>query len=355
MMGFSSLFWMGCQKKETEEISAHVRPVKVLKISDTGSVKEVEFPGQIRSVQKSWKAFEVSGRVIERMVKEGELVKKGQVLARLDARDYQYTYDGAKAQQEAAELTEKRKAQLFKKGAVSKQELDLAQRDLRKSIAQLKQAKKALDDTQLIADFDGRVAQLLIDDFTNVVAKENVMLIQNNQLLEVVINIPESAVALPLDGETTAEKVNSTHPVVVFSVLPGEEYEVIYREAAERPDPATRTYEVKLTFLPKKGSLVRPGMTAKVRASIPANTANRSLGFPVPLHAIVSNKVNETTVWKIDPETKRVSKIKVTTGATIGEYCVVQGGLNNGDLIAISGVHQLSEGVQVRLWKTESK
>jgi len=329
--------------------------VKVLKISDSGAVKEVEFPGQIRSVQKSWKAFEVSGRVVERLVKEGELVKKGQVLARLDARDFQYTYNAAKAQHEAAEAVEKRKAQLLKKGAVSRQELDLAQRDLRKSTAQLQQAKKALDETELIADFDGRVAQLLIDDFTNVVAKQNVMLIQNNALLEVVINIPESAVALPLDGETTADKVNSTRPIVMFSVLPGEEYDVIYREAAERPDPATRTYEVKLTFLPKKGSLVRPGMTAKVRASIPANPANRTEGFPVPLHAIISENGQNPYVWKIDPQTKTVSKVSVTTGATIGECCVVHGDLKNGDWIAVSGVHQLSDGTQVRVWKPESK
>ena len=349
------MLWVGCQKNEAVEPPPQPRPVKTLKINDSGAVKEVEFPGQIRSVQKSWKAFEVSGRVIERLVKEGELVKKGQVLARLDPRDFQYTYDAAKAQQKAALAVQVRKSQLFKKGAVSRQEVDLADRDLLQSSAKLKQAKKALDDTQLIADFDGRVAQLLIDDFTNVVAKENVMMIQNNKLLEVVINIPESAVALPLDGKTTADKVNSTHPVVVFSVLPGEKYDVVYREASERPDPATRTYEVKLTFLPDKKSRVRPGMTAKVRAFIPPNKASRSVGFPVPLHAIISKSENESSVWKINPTTKTVSKVRVTTGATIGDSCVVQRGLKNGDLIAVSGIHQLTEGARVRLWKTESK
>jgi len=344
-----------CKKQEVEVVAARARPVKVLKVSDTGAVKEVEFPGQIRAVQKSWMAFEVSGRVVKRLVKEGQLVKKGQVLAQLDPRDFQYTYDAAKAQHEATFAVQERKAQLFKKGAVSRQELDLAERDLRQASAKLKQAKKALDDTQLIADFDGRVAKLMIEDFTNVVAKENVLMLQNNALLEVVISLPESSVALPLKGATTEEKVNSTHPKVVFSVLPGEEYPAFYREASEHPDPATRTYEVKLTFLPNAGSKVRPGMTAKVKASIPANAASHSKGFPVPVHALVSENDRETFVWRIDPEKRTVSKVAVTMGATIGRFCVVQGGLKNEDLIVVAGVHKLHEGDEVRIWKPESQ
>jgi len=342
-----------CKKQEAEEVVARPRPVKVLKVQDTGAVKEVEFPGQIRAVQKTWMAFEVSGRVVKRFVKEGQLVKKGQVLAQLDPRDYQYAYDAAKAQYEAVLVVEERKAQLFKKGAVSQQELDLAERDLGLALAKLKQAKKALDDTQLIADFDGRVAKLLIEDFTNVVAKENVLMLQNNNLLEVVISLPESSVALPLDGKTTEEKVNGTHPKVVFSVLPGEEYPAVYREASEHPDPATRTYELKLTFLPKAGSKVRPGMTAKVKASIPANAASHTQGFPVPVHALVSENDQKTFVWRVDPEKLIVSKVPVKLGATINQACVVQGGLKNGDLIVVAGVHQLHEGDKVRLWKPE--
>ena len=354
---FCGLFFLGvtsCKKQKDEVQAPRLRPVKTLQVNDTGAVKEVEFPGQIRAVQKSWMAFEVSGRVVKRLVKEGQLVKKGQVLAQLDPRDYQYTYDAAKAQHEATLAVEQRKAQLFKKGAVSRQELDLADRDLRQATAKLKQAKKALDDTQLIADFDGRVAKLMIEDFTNVVAKENVLMLQNNALLEVVINLPESSVALPLKGKTTEEKVNGTHPKVVFSVLPGEEYPAIYREASEHPDPATRTYELKLTFLPDAGSKVRPGMTAKVKASIPANAASHSKGFPVPVHALVSKNDRETFVWRIDPEKRTVSKVVVTMGATIGQSCVVQGGLKNGDRIVVAGVHELHEGDEVRIWKPES-
>jgi len=297
----------------------------------------------------------VSGRVVKRFVKEGQLVKKGQVLAELDPRDFQYAYDAAKAQYEATLVVEQRKAQLFKKGAVSHQEFDLAERDMRLALAKLRQAKKALNDTKLIADFDGRVAKLLIEDFTNVVAKENVLMLQNNELLEVVINLPESAVALPLDGKTTEEKVNGTHPRVVFSVLPGEEYPAVYREASEHPDPATRTYELKLTFLPAKGSKVRPGMTAKVKASIPANAMSHSKGFPVPVHALVSENDQKTFVWRIDPEKWTVSKVQVTPGAIIKQSCVVQGGLKNGDLIAVAGVHELREGQKVRIWKPESQ
>lgn len=321
-------------------------------IQDGGAVKVVEFPGQINAVQKSWKAFEVPGRVIERLVKEGELVKKGQVLARLDPRDYQYAYDSAKAQLEASKAVARRISDLSEQKAVSRQEFDLAQRDLRKATAQWQQAKKALDDTELIADFDGRVAQLLIDDFTNVVAKENVMLIQDNSQLEIVVNVPESAVALPIKGETTALKVDRTQPEVILSVFPEKSYPARYREASERPDPATRTYAVKLTFSPDKADQIRPGMTAKVRASIPAGTSPELMGFLVPVHALLPGTGNTIHVWRIAPDTMTVSKVAVTAGATLGQSTVIKGPLHNGDQIVVSGIHQLQEGQKVKIWNT---
>ena len=346
---------MSCQKKEVSKTQQLPRSVKVMEVQNTGVAKVVEFPGQINAVQKSWKAFEVPGRVVERLVKEGENIKKGDVLARLDPRDYQYAYDSAKAQHEAAQQVAKRIAELIEKSAVSRQELDLAQRDLRKATAQLQQAKKALDDTELIADFDGRVAQLLIDDFTNVVAKENVMLIQDNSLLEIVVNLPESAVALPIKGETTADKVKQTNPEVILSVFPDQAYPATYREASERPDPATRTYEVKLTFSANDNDQVRPGMTAKVRAYIPANTTPDLEGFPVPVHALFSQDEDSSFVWKLDPVTMTVSKVSVTLGSTVDETTVVKGDLKNGDLIVISGVHQIQDGQQVKRWNHDAQ
>lgn len=345
----------GCKSKPEEPVDSLPRPVKYLTLEDTGAVKIVEFPGQIRAVQKSWKAFEVPGRVIERLVKEGEIIQKGQVLARLDPRDFQYAFDSAKARYEAAKAVEIRITQLSQKRAVSRQELDLARRDLQTAEAHMKQAQKALEDTTLVADFDGRVAQLLIDDFTNVKAKQDVILIQNNQLLEIVINVPESAIALPIEGNNSKEKVQKTDPVVIFSVLPGEEYPVVYREASERPDPATRTYEVKLTFTPAEKSLVRPGMTAKVRAKIPANPATLTEGYPIPLHALISDGKLGPCVWKINPDSLTVTRVAVTPGATVGRLCIVKGDLQNGDLIAVSGMHQLQTNQQVKLWQESPK
>jgi RND family efflux transporter MFP subunit len=353
LMAPLGLALISCQKKEAPETQQLARPVKVMEVQNTGVAKVVEFPGQINAVQKSWKAFEVPGRVVQRFVKEGENIKKDQVLARLDPRDYQYAYDSAKAQHEAAEQVATRFTELSAlsdKRAVSLQKLDLAQRDLRKATAQLQQAKKALEDTKLIADFDGRVAQILIDDFTNVVAKENVMLIQDNSLLEIVVNLPESAVALPIKGETTADKVEKTNPEVILSVFPDQAYPATYREASEHPDPATRTYEVKLTFSPNDNDQVRPGMTAKVRAYIPANTTPDLEGFPVPVHALVSQDEDSSFVWKLDPVTRTVSKVSVTLGSTVDETTVVKGDLKNGDLIVISGVHQLRDCQQVKRW-----
>jgi len=239
---------------------------------------------------------------------------------------------------------------LEKKGAVSKQELDLAKRDLRTAAANLERAEKALEDAKIIADFDGKVANVLVEDFANVAAKQNVMVIQDDTLLEIVVDLPESVMAIPIPGETDAEKVARCSPMLIPSVLPGLEIPVYFSEISETPDPVTRTYEVTLSFTPPEGTLIRTGMTAKVRAVIPPNEHSRSLGYAVPVNAVFSDDEGCPQLWKVDPGSMTVSRVKVEMGALAGNSIVVTGDLQTGDLIAASGVHLLRDRQQVRAW-----
>lgn len=316
----------GCREPVEEEVRELPRPVKVLKVQNGGTERVVEFPGQIQAVRQTWKAFEVSGRIIQNPLKEGQKFKRGDVLARLDPRDFQADRDSALARYETAKVTEARMRRLYERNAVSKAQFELAQRDLATAKADYDRAEKALADTELVADFDGTVAKVLVDEFANVNKKENVMLIVDMSSMEIVIHVPESMLAVPMPGETERERVENANPVVIPSAMPEQAFPARLSEASDTADPVTRTYEVTLAFDPPPDLPIRPGMTAKVRATIPANERNRSQGFPVPPSVVFSGADGGARVWKIDPETMRVSAVGVEVGALVEGSLVVTAG-----------------------------
>ena len=85
----------GCEKPPVAEAPVVARPVKMLTIGDSAGVETLEVPGSVGAAQTADLAFEVSGRMLERLVKEGQSVAVGEVVARLDARDYTAERDRA--------------------------------------------------------------------------------------------------------------------------------------------------------------------------------------------------------------------------------------------------------------------
>ncbi len=340
----------GCSKPAEETAALLPRPIKVFEVHNGGVAQVLEYPGQIEAAQISLKSFEVEGRIIEMHVKEGQEVHKGEILAQLDPRDYRSDRDFAQANYDAALSVADRVRRLFQQDAISRQELDIAERDLKTAQANLDRAQKALEDTTMVADFEGKIARIYVDDFANVVAKEQVLVLLDDSKLEIVVQVPESVMAIPVEGETDAERVARAQPVVILSAIPDKEYPAILKEASETPDPITRTYEVTLEFDPEEDHLVMPGMTAKVKAVIPPNDTTRSAGYVVPANSIVTDWEGKPFVWKLDPESMTVSKVLIEAGAMTEDVVSVQGEVSSGDLIAASGVAYLSEGQEVRIW-----
>lgn len=351
MLGGLVISLAACRKPVEEEVVEQPRAVKVWEVHNGGSRRVVELPGQIQAVRQTWKAFEVSGRIIENPLKEGQAFKKGDVLAKLDPRDFQADRDSAFARYQTAKVTEARLRRLYARNAVSKAQYELAQRDLVTAESDFQRAEKALADTELVADFDGTVAKVVVDEFAHVNKKENVMLIVDMSSMEIEVHVPESLLAVPMPGETEYERVENAKPLVIPSAMPEQAFPAHLSEASDTADPVTRTYEATLSFRPPPDLIIRPGMTAKVRATIPANERTRSQGFPVPPSVVFADSGGRSLVWRIDRETMTVSAVEVEMGAMLDGSVVLTKGLASGDLIAASGVHRLHEGQRVRIWE----
>ena len=110
----------GCDKEPPPQPQV-IRPVKMLTIEGAGSASQREYPATVKATQQADMGFEVPGRISEFLVKEGQIVESGQVLARLDDRDYQAELEKAKANQRKAQADLNRSLSIYRqdKGAIS--------------------------------------------------------------------------------------------------------------------------------------------------------------------------------------------------------------------------------------------
>ena len=172
----AALASVGCLSSCTpaEPPAETIRPVITMTVADVASFSESTLPGRAKAAQEATLAFEVSGQLVERPVDVGDRVKQGDVLARLDPRDYEArvlatrgAYQTAKVQYERAEALVKEEALAVSIRDDRRALLDVADGNLR-------QARKALADTRLVAPFAGTVSATYVENFQNVLAKQRV-------------------------------------------------------------------------------------------------------------------------------------------------------------------------------------
>jgi RND family efflux transporter MFP subunit len=320
--------------------------VKLLTVGASGAGTTREFPGKISAAQTADVAFEVSGRMTEFPVDEGQRVEKGAVLARLDPRDFQAAVDAKTASEKAALAEAERTRALFEADVAPQQQLDAAERNYDVMKARSATAHKALEDSVLRAPFAGEVARKLVDDFANVSAKDPILILQDNSHLEIVIDIAEADYVRVQPGLDNAERTARAKPRVIVGAIPDREFPARITELATAADPTTRTYAVTLAFDNPPDVNILPGMTGKVRVGGAGAAAPQAIW--IPAHAARTDDSGEAFVWVVDPESMKVRRTPVTLGEFSGGLTQVTGGLEGGEQIATSGVHHLREEMQVR-------
>jgi RND family efflux transporter MFP subunit len=323
-----------------------VRPVKMLKLGADRASLIKEFPGKVEALQDAQMAFEVAGKVIEFPVNEGQLVKEGEVLAKLDPRDFQSALDAKLARERTTKTDLERGTVLLKSGVIPQRDFDLIKRAAEEAKADADIGRKALDDTVLRAPFSGTVAKKIKQDFKNVQAKEPVLILHDDSLLKLSVNLPESDAVRAKTGLTLEERNARIKANVIVSSIPGRKFPAKIKEFATAADPTTRTYEVTFVFKSTPDVSIKSGMTAKIEMTIP-DTASANGGIRIPAFAAVTDHSGKPFAWVVDLKTMAVQKREVVLGELSGDTVEVRGGLASGDTIAVSGMQQLSAGMKV--------
>jgi len=347
------LLLSGCG--EQEEIAQPViRPVRTVIVDPHPIEDDRQAIGEIRPRYESDLGFRVGGKLISRLVDNGAIVKKGELLARLDEQDFKTRIRSAEADVSSAKavLTETKNAEerskkLLEKEVIAKAPYDTALRNLQSARSQLDAANAALSLAQdqltyaeLRADFDGVVTAIGAEPGQVVAAGQVVASLAKPTDKDGVFDIAESA----FRGELLNEPIK-----IVVSLLSNPEIktEGVVREVSPIADPTTRTYQVKVT-------LTEPPATMRFGASINGRVDLESAPvISLPATALF-DKEGKAAVWVYaqDSSTVKLQSVNVLRYQT--DQVILSDGLNKGDIVVTAGVNRLREGQEVRLL-TESK
>ena len=287
-------------------------------------------------------AFEVPGQLVERPVDVGTEVKKDQMLARLDPRDYQNALDATKARRTQAEAFRDRIAEAAKTGAVAQQQLTDAQAQYDVAVADVKIKEKALADTRIYAPFAGTIAATFVENFQNVRAKQPALRLLDTSKIEMTLDIPESLISnAPYVKEVKVE----------FDAFKGRPVSARIKEIGTEATLATRTYPVTLVMDQPQDFKILPGMAGVARghAELPGDAAKT--GFEVPVVALYEHEGQDHVWVLVDGTTGGVFTARrraVQAGELTGRGVLLRG-VQPGEIVATAGVHYLREGQKVRL------
>ncbi len=320
------------------------RPIPTAIAQPLPDVNVRELPGVARANQRVQLAFSVPGLLTELHAAEGSTVSKGEVIARLDPRDYQNALDVAQAKFDDVKQRFDRTRNLHDHNVVPAAEYDRVKAELDMAAAELRIRAKALEDTVLSAPFDGVIATRYVENYEHIEAKKPIVSIQDIAVVEIVVQVPERLIAC--GGTKSLQNIS-----VRLDAYEGRVLYADVREFSTQADPITRTYEVVLGMRPPTGIRVFTGMTATVRVEVPRfrskgeSTHARAL---VPSEAVVQDPDGRCYVWLIDEEAGRPQKIRVEVGEPREEGIEICSGLHPGRRVAIAGVHTLDETMIVR-------
>lgn len=337
------------RKQAIPEESGLIRPLKTFVVGSDFAMSGRKYPGKVSADQSVDLAFQVDGPLIEFPVKNGDEVVKGQVLGKLDPRDYEKALASAKSENEKAKTQLGRIQKAYKSGAVSGTDLTNAETAFETTQAAMETAQKALDDTVLIAKFDGTIANTFVDQFENIKAKQPILTLQDASSVEIEVNVPEARVAI---AEVGKERYKFRF-VATFDFLPNREFDVEVEKFNPDADPVTQTYLVTFMMPAPKDVTILPGMTATISEYEKVKKQATSDGFPVPVNAVPIDEQGKYYVWKAkaapDGKTYTVHKTIVKVGKLSQGSITITEGLSKGDKIAAAGVNFLQEGQQVYL------
>ncbi|MEZ0469142.1 efflux RND transporter periplasmic adaptor subunit [Luteimonas salinilitoris] len=323
------------------------RPVLVERPAGGAAGAALALAGEIRARAESALSFRVGGKLVQRHVDIGAVVRRGDLLAELDpgdqrlqARSAQAQYAAADAELKRARADQARYERLAAQQLVSQSTLDAqtaafraAQGQARAARAQLDVARNQAGYTELRAPEDGVIADRQAEAGQVVAAGQTIFTLAGDGGREVAVALPESRIRAFRIGQEVAVELWSA---------PGRRWSGRIREIAPAADPQARTYAARVALEDAAAAAVELGQSARVYAADADGAA-----ISVPLSAVQRGDDGGTALWVVDPQDPVARQVPVRLGEFGAERVPVLDGLPADALVVVAGGHLLREGQPV--------
>ncbi len=337
-LGLACLALAGCGS-EPEPEAIPPRLVYTVEASEPRDSVERFFSGQLRTAEGVSLAFEVSGRVVEVVAKQGQEYAAGDVLARLDVSDYENSLENARAGLTQSEQDLRRVQRLFESGNASQSQLDGAIAAERSARANFNQATKRLEDTTLRMPYQGTIASVAIDAQQVVSTGQAVMSIQGEGPMEFVFGVPTGIVGKLAPGMPLTVELGDVE---------GRSFGG--RVAEVSPDLENNTTYGIIAAMNTVEGVFRAGMDGEARIELPVENGG---SIEIPIGSVIADPAGGHYLWIAESSGDGLAKVvkrTVSIGMLSGEGVVsIESGLSSGERVISRGVHRVEEGMTVVL------
>jgi membrane fusion protein (multidrug efflux system) len=329
-------------KNERERIAAEKlatlkkeRPpvnVVVLDISPSSIYDRIDLPGEVEPWVELELLAEVSGMAVQVAVNEGDNVEKGDLIARLDSRDYENALASVKAEYELAKLDLERNRSLYSEQLITKAQNDQAVARVDTLEASVNNAELQLERTAIRAPISGLVNHLDIKEGLVMNVHDPVGVILDNSRVKVSVGIPEADVN---------EVKKLSHFDINIEALGNRTLKGKKHFLSQSPDTLAHLYELEIEVDNSDGAIL-PGMFARV--NIVKKEVKNS--YAVPLYSVISRSDMQYVYVEKDG-TAHVRMVE--TGILEGWKIEIRKGLSKGDRVIVVGHRSVDEGQDVNV------
>ena len=320
-----------------------------LGVSETREVRrELPLTGQLRPIRQAFLRAKVAGEVLEMQVKEGETVKNGQILVRINPAEYQARLDerlatlaGSKATWENNERTRKNNEELLRKNFISQQAYDntlanssVALEQVKAAEANVALAKKTLDDTILRAPWAGLIAERAAQVGDRAAVDMKLLSLVDLARMELEAAVPASEIPSVAAGQEVAFRVEGF----------GERW-FTGRVARIAPQSTAGSRSILVYIdMPNVDGTLKGGMFAKGNLTL----TRRDSVVAAPIAALREER-GDTVVYAI--KDGRLARLPVKTGARNDDeaWAEITQGLEAGVQVIKTNLGIMNPGIAVRV------
>ncbi len=332
-----TLLSISCASSETRENTP--RKVKCERARLTSyNTEHITLPGKVVAATDVNIGFRVPGIVEEICVTDGSFVRKGDVVARLDSRDYELQVSATQAEYDAVKAEVDRVVALFADESISANDYDKATNGLRAITAKLEAHSNALYDTDLRAPFDGYIQRNNFDRGEAVAAGTPVIVLISATAPEVTVDIPAAYYIKQKNFEGATASIE---------IFPNKTFDLRLKGISPKAN-LNQLYRITFSIEGADGILPSAGVSAMVKMTY---TAPITPSTTIPFTAIVEQN-GENFVWVVtngQAKSRSVVVAKIQNGMAL-----ITEGLEEGEIVITAGVNSLKENEQVTQLKEPS-